>query len=689
MTLPDIILDDRDFQSLVDEARKRIADNCPEWNEHNVSDPGITLIEIFAWMTELLLYRVNRVPEKLQLALLNLLQVQRSARRAAQVQLRFTLAASPQMPVRIPQGTQVVAPGDPARGAIVFTVRQDTEIARRSLAAVRLERSGRLTPVPVEDGVARPVSDDRAIFSSPPPVGDALLLGVEDPIANLVLDIDLLTTEARGTAARPDSPPFVWEVSARVGGWSAAKVLLDSTGSLNFATGTVRLQIPADAAPATVDGITMYWLRCSVAEGPSGDASQYIEPPRVEQLQLSVTGILVSADHHTTQLAEFLGHSDGTPGQRFVLHHQPTLPLQDDDEHLEVRDPTSGDWMPWKRVDSLADSSAIDPHYTYDPVAGEVEVGIAVRAQSGWKQFGAIPPAGAAIRMSRYRHGGGAIGNVDAGKLTGLRHAVIGVASVSNPSAAWGGVDAQSLEEVLIRAPGMLRTCERAVTPSDFELLVERECPRVARVRCGTPPPGQAIPVYVLPVITDPHRRLDPEELRTRPELVNEVREELRPRCLCGVSVHVAPVALHYVTATVELLVRRADRAQLIEQQVLTALYEFINPYVGGQQPTVKSGRPWGQSLRAGELARTVKSGWPWGQSLHAGELAPTVRQIPDGDDILSLTFIRLYSFDPATARPSQRQIEGIHPGSDELVASGQHFVRAIVADASDRDHRT
>ena len=46
--LPEIVLDDRHFQDLVNEARVRVARHCPEWTDHNVSDPGITLIELFA-----------------------------------------------------------------------------------------------------------------------------------------------------------------------------------------------------------------------------------------------------------------------------------------------------------------------------------------------------------------------------------------------------------------------------------------------------------------------------------------------------------------------------------------------------------------------------------------------------------------------------------------------------------------
>ena len=96
MTLPQIELDDRRFQELVSEARMRIARSCPEWTEHNVSDPGITLIELFAWMTDMLSYRVNRLPDKLHVALLELLGVELHGPTAARTHVRFRLAAPPE-----------------------------------------------------------------------------------------------------------------------------------------------------------------------------------------------------------------------------------------------------------------------------------------------------------------------------------------------------------------------------------------------------------------------------------------------------------------------------------------------------------------------------------------------------------------------------------------------------------------
>jgi hypothetical protein len=64
MTLPLPNLDDRTFADLTEEARALIPTYDPSWTNHNPSDPGITLIELFAWLTEMLIYRVNRVPER-------------------------------------------------------------------------------------------------------------------------------------------------------------------------------------------------------------------------------------------------------------------------------------------------------------------------------------------------------------------------------------------------------------------------------------------------------------------------------------------------------------------------------------------------------------------------------------------------------------------------------------------------
>ena len=74
MSLPRPILDDRSYQQLRDELVRRIPVYTQEWTDHNPSDPGITLIELFSYLGEVLLYRFNQIPEATTIQFLDLLQ---------------------------------------------------------------------------------------------------------------------------------------------------------------------------------------------------------------------------------------------------------------------------------------------------------------------------------------------------------------------------------------------------------------------------------------------------------------------------------------------------------------------------------------------------------------------------------------------------------------------------------------
>ena len=85
-------LDDRKWQDLVDDAKRLIPTYAPEWTDHNTTDLGIALIELFAWLTEQNIYRLNRVPEKNYVKFLDLIGVTRDAPTAAEVNMTFVLA---------------------------------------------------------------------------------------------------------------------------------------------------------------------------------------------------------------------------------------------------------------------------------------------------------------------------------------------------------------------------------------------------------------------------------------------------------------------------------------------------------------------------------------------------------------------------------------------------------------------
>jgi predicted phage baseplate assembly protein len=105
MPLPVPNLDDRTFQDIVDQAKTLIPHYCPTWTDHNVSDPGVALIELFAWMTDLMLYRINQVPDTVYVKLLDMIGVRLQPPRAAQAPVTFLLSAPQPNPIVIARGT--------------------------------------------------------------------------------------------------------------------------------------------------------------------------------------------------------------------------------------------------------------------------------------------------------------------------------------------------------------------------------------------------------------------------------------------------------------------------------------------------------------------------------------------------------------------------------------------------------
>ena len=114
MSLPVPDLDDRRFLDLVAEARRRIQQSTPAWTDLSPHDPGMALIEVFAHLTEIMIYRINRLPEKAYVAFLNLLGVSRHPPSAAWVDLTFSrVTPGGSEPIPIPAGTRIAV----ARGA--------------------------------------------------------------------------------------------------------------------------------------------------------------------------------------------------------------------------------------------------------------------------------------------------------------------------------------------------------------------------------------------------------------------------------------------------------------------------------------------------------------------------------------------------------------------------------------------
>jgi hypothetical protein len=632
--LPEILLDDVRFQELVSEARTRIVRHAPEWTEHNVSDPGITLIELYAWLTELLVYRINRIPERLHFGLLALVGVQPRPPECASVPVRF-IVDQPGGGAVVPAGTEVASARTAGSESVVFQTAAELVVPRECRLATR---SGNLSSV-----------------------GDALLLGFDSPIAGLVIQLLVESSRAEGSI-NPDDPPLQWEASVGDGEWEPAGVVSDETQGFTLGGGAITVHVPDTAAEARIEDVHRQWLRCRVLDrghGDGGDHGVYTTSPEITAVEALVAGATVEAYHAATVRGELLGTSDGIPGAVYPLPHRPVLPPEDG-ESVEVRELGSEEWVAWEQVETFEFSGRADRHFQFDTARGEVRFGPAVRQpDGGWRRYGAVPPGGAVLRLSRYRHGGGSAGNVAPRALSILPRPVPGIESATNPVAATGGVEPETLESARERARLEIRARTRAVTTEDFERLTLAASPQVARAVCVGPDesqPGRAIRVHVLPRVEPADRLLEVDELTPDAELMGDLAATLDEYRLLGTSIRLLPVRLRGVSIVAD--VRASPRADLerVQHDVAHALYTYVNPLIGGS--------PAGPA-----------DGWPLGRSLNQGELFGIVYAIP-GVEFVNI--LRMYETNVRTGEQAPQPTESrLVLGPDELIASGRHIIKA------------
>ena len=129
MSLKSPNLDDRNFDQLVEEALRYVKENSPLWTDFSPNDPGVVLLELFAALTETMIYRLNRVPEKAYIEFLRLLGVTLNPPVAAVANLEFTLNSPQKKPLQIPSGTKVTLDRSNSRNKPpIFTTLQTVSI---------------------------------------------------------------------------------------------------------------------------------------------------------------------------------------------------------------------------------------------------------------------------------------------------------------------------------------------------------------------------------------------------------------------------------------------------------------------------------------------------------------------------------------------------------------------------------
>jgi len=409
----------------------------PNWTDRSEADFGVVLIELFAYVSDILSYYQDRVANEAYLGTA-------TQRRSVAELLRLI--------------DYQIDPGLASTALIHFDVAADVTVGGSNLP-YRLKTAG----VPGEPDLTFEVTQEFSLKLLNNGIGLASLSALPAGSTAIVI--------ARASHALAEGRAVYFEEKT------------------TDPDGTTR----ARRSPA----LTIAAVRDA---GGGNDEVSWL-PPLPEAFTPANTklkGNNIAATHGETIHDEPVFVGDGTPGQTFTLSRMAVTHLlrrgafqrRRSKPELEVR--VAG--VLWEEVESLFASRPSDTHYT---TAIDENDYLTIRFGTGTR--GSVPPAGAQI-TARYRIGLGSKGNAGADTLTVFLTAVPEVKAITNPFPAEGGADRESTEEAKISGPGSVIAQERAVTLQDYELLAEA-FPGVgkAKARVGLRGGYKVVQVFVAP----------------------------------------------------------------------------------------------------------------------------------------------------------------------------------------------
>lgn len=637
-------IDARNYREILAEVLARVPVHNPEWTHLSDSDPGVTLLQLFSFMVESMLYRANLVPERNRRKFLGLLGVPMLPAQAAEGLVSFlappgrtdVISLAPRLeltagptPFTTRDGVELL----PVEGRVFIKARLDAGADQARLEEIyrRVYSPGTAADETLEFYETRPFLGARA--------GEVLDIGADTvdgcawiallaPPGTLVDDVrarlagqrlSIGVVPAVDDAARVLGPGLGTDVSDRVQLFFEHPRAVDSPDAAAYGELDSRASGPVDRTavvevtlPAEVRG----WSDLNAVTEGTGDyppsllddtlADRVVSWIRVRlaspQMRLRLGWLGVHASRVVQRVsvrAEPLGTGSGRPEQRARLAQVPVV-----EGSVVVR----VDGAPWSAIDDLAaapgevaaglprpgETSAASWVFTVDRASGEVHFGDGLH--------GARPPRGARL-VASYEAGGGAAGNVGIDAIGGGAGLPAGV-RVTNPVPTWGGTEAESTEAAEKRIPGWLRHRDRLVSVEDHRQLA-LETPGVEIGRVDVLPlvdpslPGVRVEGAVTLILVPARDRQQPDAPRPDGPFLEAVCKHLEPKRLVTSELHVRGPNYVPVRIAVGIVVVTGRDTSEVTRAVERAVREFLSPLRGGFEET---GWPLGRALDRAEL---------------------------------------------------------------------------------------
>jgi hypothetical protein len=476
MTFPIPSLDDIEFEQLAEEARALIPRYASEWTDHNVHDPGITLLELLAWIVDQQIYQVGLVSDRYLYAFAALLGV----RPKAAIPARGLIWPNKRQDNSSKQ--VILAEAELSRGAkvtcakqpdIAFVLDADIHLTPANPSAGSVEASSVNRKINLTHFMQQPRSS--FVFQPKSDSGNSLEIAFDQPLIRigeypiaLGIEVDPVAVSASANKPTPWGPLFI-EYRTDLMPWRQVSVVADGTFSL-ARTGVVLLKIPAD------NQANSSWLRFRL------DRGFYPLPVQIVRVELNVLPIVQLEERSTHVIGRSNGFPDqvftvelsGLPDQDIALSPMGISVIENDQSeaqpsvrfpyplHIEVA--ADDHFEQWTQTGDLSISRPTEQVYRLDTKADSVVFGNGVN--------GKIPKNDAQIQAMAYHTTSGAEGNLASGlnwRIAGapVQDTIFG----SNPEPIKGGENAWDIDRLM--AETRKRVLERHVMLSDQDLLTK------------------------------------------------------------------------------------------------------------------------------------------------------------------------------------------------------------------------
>ena len=527
MPLPIPDLDTKYFDDFFEEARAALPALAPEWTDYNLSDPGITLLELFSWLGDIDTYRLNRVDQRHILKYLKLLDATPEPVKPAKIWVTF----QSDTPGNILKSTKLLAKDTERNISIPFVTQHKISLQTTELQSIDLKNERGLL------SYEKPFPSFFYPFGQKTKKGHFFELGFKGTFSSdfsltFILYEDDLPPMGEHNKEIPvvfPSAELVWEYYDG-SNWIDLKIDADGTNSFSK-SGTIYFK----------DTVNASWIRCKI------DQHHFENAPRIQAqaVLLNTTEAVQSEEHDISKKA-----GTGLPKQRLQLKPFPLISLK-----VEIADEV------WKETDTLEIFGHDSKVFKVDRSTGTIYFGDGIH--------GEIPPLDAPISCT-YTTSMGAKGNI----LQNLEWSGSST-KAENYFPAKGGKDPQTIEEAYVAFKKDFRTPYQAVTSGDFEYLaINTPGLRVARAKALPYKEDNRVEVIVVPFSFQ--KLIYPSE-----GFLKTVCYHLDRHRLITTKVKAIPPQYALVSVQTELKIKENEREDAVKKRVNDALDLFLDTIRG------------------------------------------------------------------------------------------------------------